>query len=393
LDTSLSLRPIQLFQEALTRVQREYVEPVKSTDELTYAAIRGMLSELKDPYTRFMDPKQFAEFNSENVGRFAGIGATLNLTELPPVATHSGEGTFAPVQCQVCGSIVADVKYYRVSVVEPMTGSPAKAAGVQAGDYIMKIDSKSTDGMTVDQAADLIRGPEGTKVTLALARKGIEKPVEITITRAKIEVPAVETKVLDGNIGYIRLFSFNEKTVSETRAALMDFNKAGLHGVVLDLRNNPGGLLTECIKVSSMFLPSQDKVIVSTKGRDGEMIPSNRVGDQICSMPMVVLTNKGSASASEILSGALKDYKRATLIGETTYGKALVQTVLRMSDNSAMAVTTAHYYTPSGYDLNKKGIGPDVEIALDKGAKLISEKDNQAIAAIDILKKRMAKAK
>lgn len=390
-DNSVSLRPVELFNEVLMRVQQEYVEPIKDPNELAYGAVRGMLSELKDPYTRFMDPKEYKDFTDDNVGHFAGIGATLNMVEVEGVKTDKGAGTLEPVVCKVCGTPVTDTSFYRVAVVEPLPKSPAEKAGVHGGDFILKIGDKSTDGMLVSEAAELIRGPEGSNVTLTLGRKGVEKPLEMTITRAQIEVPAVQTKVLDNNIGYLRIYSFNEKTVSETRAALMDFNKANVRGMVLDLRNNPGGLLTECIKVCSMLLPQDKKVIVSTKGRNGQTEPYNRVDRQLFDKPIVVLVNKGSASASEITSGCLKDYKRATLIGDTTYGKALVQTVVRLSGNSAMAVTTAHYYTPSGFDLNKKGIEPDVKVELDKSVKVINEGDNQAQTALRILKEEMAK--
>ncbi len=392
LDDSVNLKPVQLYQEALTRLQSEYVEPIQHPEQLTYGAIRGMLAVVNDPYTRFMDPKEFKDFNSENAGRFAGIGATLSLTEIPMPATKDGEGTRAPVQCPVCGTIIGAAKYYRVSVVEPLAGSPAKLAGVEAGDVIMKVDDTQTDGLTVSEVADKIRGPEGTKVTLTIARKGSEKPLVVPITRAVIEVPATENKTLEGNIGYLRLFQFNEKTADETRAALADFNKANVRGVVLDLRNNPGGLLTECVRIASMILPAEDKVVVYTKDRNGERENYTHTERQIYEKPLVVLVNKGSASASEILSGALKDYKRATVIGESTFGKALVQTVLRLSDGSAMAVTTAHYYTPEGHDVGKIGVAPNVVVELSKDAKTTNEKDNQAQEAIRLLKEAIAKA-
>jgi carboxyl-terminal processing protease len=391
LDDRIDLRPVTIYQEALTKLQNEYVEPIKDPAQLTYGAIRGMLSVVNDPYTRFMDPKEFKEFNSDNAGRFAGIGATLSLTEVGGDEKKDGEGTRAPQQCPVCGTVIGVAKYYRVSVVEPLPNSPAKGAGVQAGDVIMKVDTTVTDGMTVSEVADKIRGPEGTKVTLTLARKGIEKPVVIPITRAEIEVPATEKKILDDNIGYLRLFQFNEKTAGETSEALKAFNKANVRGVVLDLRNNPGGLLTECVRIASMLLPNENKVVVYTMDRSKERENYTHTGPQIYSKPLVVLVNKGSASASEILSGALKDYKRATVVGESTFGKALVQTVLRLSDGSAMAVTTAHYYTPQGHDVGKVGVAPNVAVELDKDAKKTDEKDNQAQEAIRLLKQAIAK--
>lgn len=396
LDDSVSLKPVQLFQQAFMQVQRNYVEPIEKPEALTYAAIRGMLSELNDPYTRFMNPDEFKEFNSDNAGHFAGIGATLNMTEIPAVKVGQGEGTVAPIECPACGTVIADMKHYRVSIVEPLPNSPALKAGLLSGDFIMKVDKKPTDGLTVSEVADMIRGPEGTEVTLEVARKGAEKALTIVIKRAQIQVPAVESRVLEDKIGYLRIFSFNEKTVQETRAALLDFSKANVKGVMLDLRNNPGGLMTECIKVASMFLASDKNVIVSTKGRDGDTEAYPRIGSQICDVPVVVLVNKGSASASEILTGALKDYHRATIIGETTFGKALVQTVLPLGEREkpcAMAVTTAHYYTPSGFDLAKRGITPDTVIALDKGVTKLNESDNQAKKALSLLHEAIARAR
>lgn len=391
LDDTITLKPVELFHEAFNRVQMEYVEPITKPEELTYGAIRGMLAELKDPYTRYMDPKEYKDFTSDNAGHFAGIGATLNMTEIDAVSHTEGQGTVAPVKCPNCGAEISEAKQYRVAIVETLPNSPAKSANLQSGDMILKVDDKPTDGLLVSDVADMIRGPEGSKVTLTLARKNEAKPIVVSITRAQIEVPAVESKMLEGKIGYVRLFSFNEKTVDETRAALMDMKKDGAKGLVLDLRNNPGGLLTEAIKTASMFLPDENKVIVSTQGRYGDKESLRRVDRQLWDQPMIVLVNKGSASASEILSGALRDYKRAKLVGETTFGKALVQSVIRMSDGSAMAITTAHYYTPSGFDLNKKGIDPDVKVELSKDVKILNEKDNQAKAALDLLNEQMAK--
>ncbi len=393
LDTTLTLRPVERFREAMDRLLSEYVDPIKDPDPLVYSAIRGMLTPLKDPYTRFMDPKEFKDFNTDNAGSFAGIGATLSMIEIPELKVNDGEGTMAPVTCPVCGSQISDVKHYRVAILEPMPNTPAKAAGLQSGDFIIKVDGVSTDGMLVSDAADKIRGPKGTNVTLTLSRKGVEKPFEVTITRDKIDVPATEEKMLDGNIAYLRLFSFNEKTYGETRAALQDFKRQKARGLVLDLRNNPGGLLRECIRIASMMLNSDEKLIVSTKGRRGLLEAFNRTESQVWDQPIVVLVNKGSASASEILSGALKDYKRAPIVGESTFGKALVQTVIPLSDGSAMAVTTAHYYTPNGNDVGKKGVAPDVTVELDKETKLMNEKDNQAQKALAILKDEMARAK
>ena len=386
----VSIKPVQLFSEALQNLQQAYVEPVNHPEELTYSAIRGMLTPLNDRYTRYMDPKEFAEFNSENEGRFAGIGATLNMVEVPAIKPKEGQGVMAPVICPSCGAVISDIKYYRVAIVEPLPGTPAEKAGLQAGDFIVKVDDTPTVDLLVSDVADKIRGEAGTKVRLTIARKGVEKPFEVTLTRAQIEVPAVESKILDGNIGYMHLLSFNEKTDTETRDALQNFTDKHVHGVLLDLRNNPGGLMQKSISIASMLLPTDDKLIVSTKGRDGITDGYNRTERPLYTLPLVVLVNKGSASASEILTGALKDYHRAKVVGESTYGKALVQTVIRLSDGSAMAITTAHYYTPGGHDIAKKGVAPDVQVDLDKDVKTISESDNQARSALDMLKQVMA---
>lgn len=391
LDDTVSLKPVQLFQEAYSTVMAEYVDEIKNPDDLTYAAIRGMLQEIHDPYTRFMNPKEFQAFNDDGAGHFAGIGATLKTTEVPTVKTDKGETPKDAVTCPVCGTKITDIKAFRITIMEPLPGSPAKAAGLQPGDYILKVDDTSTEGMTVSDAADKIRGPIGTKVVLTIERSGVDKPLTVTIMRANIEVPAVESKMLDDKIGYLRILSFNEKTSPETRAAILDLNKAGARGMVLDLRSNPGGRLDECIKVSSMFLGAKDNVIVSTKGRNRQERKELRIGEQLFDKPMVVLVNKGSASASEILTGALMDYKRATVIGETTFGKALVQTVIPLDGGrSAMPVTTARYYTPTGFDLNKRGLTPNVVVELSKDAKELNEKDNQAQEAIRILQEKMA---
>jgi len=201
LDTQLSLRPVQLFNEALNHVQTQYVEPIAQPEELSYAAIRGMLGRLNDPYTRFMDPKEYKEFLADNEGHFAGIGATLSMVEIPALETKTGEGTTAPVKCPVCETEISNVKHYRVEIVEPLPNSPALAAGLQPHDVILKVDDLETDGLLVSDVAAKIRGKAGTKVTLTLGRKGVEKPLVVTITRAQIEVPAVEAKVLEDNIG------------------------------------------------------------------------------------------------------------------------------------------------------------------------------------------------
>ena len=393
--TGSSLRPIELIHEAYLRVTSEYVDPIEKPDELAYAAIRGMLTQLNDPYTRFMDPSEFKKFREQNQGRFAGIGATLHLTEKEPTAEETELHTKGLI-CPVCNTDLTELenfKKYRVTVLKPLPNSPAERAGLKPGDVILKVDDYVTDGQLLDNVVDHIRGPEKTQVTLSIERRNVAEPLTVKITRASIEVPAVESKILADKIGYLQISSFNEKTAPETRAALQEFRDAGVRGLLLDLRGNPGGLLTECIRVASMLLDEEHKVIVTTKSRNRQTKEELRYNEpNIFRGPIVVLVNKGSASASEILTGALMDYKRATVVGETTFGKALVQTVITLGDfrnPSAMPVTTAHYYTPLGTDLNKKGLTPNVVVKLDEDTKEINEKDNQAQAALKLLKEML----
>ncbi len=384
----VDLRPLEAFQEVLDNLRAHYVDKVDDTSGLTYGAIRGMLQSLKDPYTRLLEPKDFAQFQKESEGHFDGIGATLSMTEVPGLP--SGAARSLPgLRCPNCGADL-HAKTYRVSVTSPIAGSPAFKAGLRAGDLILKINGQPTDGMDVSEAVNLIRGESGTPVTLLVGREGLRKPLEIKIVRGTIDVPTVEHKMLEGKIGYIRLNLFNEKIVPGTRAALADLEKQGMKGLVLDLRNNPGGLLGECVEVSRQFIDKGPVVFVQERG--GAKRPYvGRESETKFHHPLVVLVNGGTASASEILSGALQDYGVAKLVGTTTYGKGLVQTVLPMSDGSALLVTTARYYTPKGRDINKKGIAPDkvVELPADV-TEYLSDKDTQFHAALDMVRQEVA---
>ena len=389
IDDTPSVKPLELFEDAFTKVQHDYVDKIKDPNELAYGAIRGMLATIHDPYTRFMDPKEYKDFEEQTEGQFAGIGATLNMNAIPNAATNTTGDTSKDIICPVCGTNLSKIQDFQVTIVKPLPGSPAEKAGLLAGDVIAKVDDFVTEGKTLDEVVGKIRGPEGTPVTLTITRKGVEKPLALTITRAIVDVPATEHKILDGNIGYLRLYSFNEKTVPESTQVLKSFNEAHVRGLVLDLRGDPGGLLTECRKEAGLFLPAKDTVIVTTKGRNRKAEDETRLADQLYTGPMVVLVDKGSASASEILTGALMDYHRAKSYGETTFGKALVQQVETLGDPyhpCAMPVTIAHYYTPSGYDLQKRGITPDVTVPLDKTVKETNDTDNQAQVALKALK-------
>lgn len=304
------------------------------TDEDSYVAIGTMVASLNDPYTKFLDPKDFAEETSSIKGSLKGIGIQI--------ATKEG----------------------KLMVIAPLEDSPAEKAGLQADDEILSIDGASTKGITIDKAADKIRGEEGTTVTLLVKRKNDVKTY--TIPRKEIELKAVSTKIpnnlkLSDDVGYIRLSSFISKNAGKEFEDMLvqDQNK---QGIIIDLRSNPGGLLTNAIYIANLLLPRG--IIVSTVDRDGYKETQRVNGTAITNKPIVVLINKGSASASEILSGALKDNKRAVLVGETSFGKGLVQEINRLPNNSGVNITIQKYLTPNGTDINKKGIDPDIMVKL-----------------------------
>ena len=307
-------------------------------DEESYEAIRGMLSSLDDPYTRFLDPKEFKEMRIDTSGELMGVGIQLSLDK--------------------------DTK--ELIVVSPIEGTPASRAGVQPKDVIVSIDGAPTKGMTTEDAVKLIRGPEGTEVILGLRRKG--DVLNVPLTRARIEINAVKkalnTSANGSKIGYIRLKQFNANASREMREAIQNLEEQGAQGYVLDLRSNPGGLLEASIDIARQWL--NEGTIVSTRTREGIRDVRRATGSAITDRPMVVLIDQGSASASEILSGALQENKRAQLVGQKTFGKGLVQAVRGLSDGSGMTVTIAKYLTPNGTDIHKNGIKPDVEAAMSE---------------------------
>ena len=317
-------------------LRRQVLSKSYGSTKESYEAIRGMLATLDDPYTRFLDPREFKEMQIDTSGELSGVGIQLSLDK--------------------------DTK--ELTVVSPIEGSPASRAGVMPKDVITAIDGKSTKGMTTEDAVKLIRGKPGSTVTLQLRRNG--KLVDTPLVRARIELHAVDTQVntsADGTkIGYIRLKQFNANAAKDMAQALKDLEKQQVQGYVLDLRSNPGGLLVASIAIARQWL--NEGVIVSTKTRDGIQDTKRAVGRALTERPLVVLVNEGSASASEILSGALQDNHRAVLVGETTFGKGLVQSVRGLIDGSGMTVTIAKYLTPSGRDIHKHGINPDVRAKL-----------------------------
>jgi len=303
-----------------------------------YEAIRGMLASLNDPYTRFLDPREFKEMQIDTSGELSGVGIQLSLDK--------------------------DTK--ELVVVAPIEGSPASRAGVLPKDVITAIDGKSTKGMSTEDAVRLIRGQEGTRVNLTIRRR--TQVLDVALTRERIELQAVDTQINTGpdgaRVGYIRLKQFNANATKDMRKALRDMEAQGVDGYVLDLRSNPGGLLMASVEIARQLL--NEGTIVSTKTRSGITDVQRATGRALTEKPIVVLVNEGSASASEILSGALQDNNRAVLVGQKTFGKGLVQSVRGLSDGSGMTVTIAKYLTPRGRDIHKHGIVPDIQAKLSE---------------------------
>ena len=351
-------------------LRRDVLAKSYGSSKEAYDAIRGMLGSLDDPYTRFLDPREFKEMQIDTSGELSGVGIQLSLDK--------------------------DTK--ELVVVSPIEGSPASRAGVQPKDVITAIDGKSTKGMSTEDAVKLIRGQAGTTVKLTLRRKG--QPVDVSLTRERIELHAVEHQINttgDGfKVGYIRLKQFNANATKDMRAALKDLD-GKVDGYVLDLRSNPGGLLMASIEIARQWL--NEGTIVSTKTRDGITDVKKATGRALTTKPLVILVNEGSASASEILSGALQDNNRAVLVGQKTFGKGLVQSVRGLSDGSGMTVTIAKYLTPRGRDIHKHGISPDVAVKMgDREAQRLrledlgTRKDSQYRVAETTLVKRVRAA-
>jgi carboxyl-terminal processing protease len=332
-------------------VRKEYLSKDYKSPKETYTAIREMLKKLDDPYTRFMDPDQFKTMQIETSGELTGVGI----------------------------QIAEDEKTKKITIISPIEGSPAAAAGVLAKDVLIKIDGKSTKGMDVNQAVALIRGAVNTKVKLTVQRG--DRELSFDLMRQKIEIHPVRASLREGPtgpVGYIRLVQFSANAASEMRDAIKKLEQQGAEGYVLDLRSNPGGLLFASAEIARMFM---DKgTIVSTKDRQGfsDLMRAGR--GNLTLKPLVVLIDGGSASASEILAGALQDNKRATLIGDKTFGKGLVQSVQPLGENTGIAVTIAHYYTPSGRDINKKGIEPDIVVKVTDEQRQKLTRDDVATA-------------
>ena len=320
---------LKTFSEVLTQVQKSYVDETKVKD-LVQGAIRGMLSTL-DPHSAYMTPDMYKEMQVETKGEFGGVGIQIG------------------------------VKENRLAVIAPIEGTPAYRAGVKAGDFITKVNDETTKDLTLMDAVQKMRGPKGSKVNLTIQREGTPEPLQFTLVRDTIKIESVKSKVLD-NIGYVRLTQFQESTGRDLSKVLKQFKEQNLQSTILDLRNNPGGLLTAAVEVSEQFLPG-GKLVVYTKGRESkkdEWIAKGK--DQMDDSPMIILINEGSASASEIVAGALQDYGRAVIVGTTSFGKGSVQTILPLGDGSGLRLTTAKYYTPKGRSIQSTGITPDIVV-------------------------------
>ena len=346
---------IDLFGEVLDKINKEYVEDINQSDAMD-AAINGVLQSL-DPYSSYMTPEVFKEMQTETSGKFGGLGIEIGME--------------------------AGV----VKVISPIDDSPAAKVGVKAGDYIVKIDGIQVQGKTLYEAVELMRGTVGTKIEITVRRIGVKKAFIFEIVRDIIEVKSVKSKVIDNNVGYIRLTSFNDNSSDQIKKKIKELKKEKkIKKYILDLRNNPGGLLSQAIKISDFFLDNGE--IVSTKGRKNS---ENRKwfakkGDIIDGETLVVLINYGSASAAEIVAGALKDHKRAILIGENTYGKGSVQSIIPLKNNGAIRLTISKYYLPSGKSISGTGVTPDIEIAESSDEfRINTETDNQLDFAVKLL--------
>ena len=354
-DNSEIYKKIDLFGEVLEKINDEYVDEIDQSQSMD-AAINGLLQSL-DPYSAYMTPESFESMQTETSGEFGGLGIEVGME--------------------------AGV----VKVISPIDNTPASKAGLKAGDYIVKINDTQVQGKSLTEAVELMRGPVGSSIEITVRRRGEKKALIFNITREIIEVQSVKFELLENNIGYIRLTSFNENSSSQVKEKIKKLNNnKKLKGYILDLRNNPGGLLSQAIKISDFFLDNGE--IVSTKSRQ----PSEnrkwfaKKGDLTDGKTVLVLINYGSASAAEIVAGALKDHKRAIIVGENSYGKGSVQSIIPLKNRGAIRLTIAKYYLPSGKSISEVGVTPDIEIIEGSDDfKINSETDNQLNFAIKLL--------
>ena len=349
---------IDLFSEVLNTIKNNYVDEVDQAAVMD-SAINGVLQSL-DPYSAYMSPKSFEGMRADTKGEFGGLGIEIGM--------ESGV----------------------VKVITPIDDTPASNAGIKSGDYIVKINEEQVQGKSLSEAVELMRGPVGSEINLTIRRRNVKKALDFTIKRAIIEVKSVEAKIVGERkkIGYLRLKSFNENSYNQLSKSINKFEKNNkLNGYILDLRNNPGGLLTQAINITDFFL--NDGEIVSTKGRKiGETKRFfSKKGDAINGKPLILIINNGSASASEIVAGALKDHKRAIILGENTYGKGSVQSIIPLKNGGGIRLTISKYYLPSGKSISEIGVLPDIFVKeIEENFKINSKTDNQLAYAINLLK-------
>jgi len=351
---------IKTFAETLSIIKQNYVEEVNEKD-LVYGAIKGMLNQL-DPHSSFLPPEAFKEMQIDTKGEFSGLGIQIS------------------------------IKDRMLTVIAPIEDTPAYKAGIKAGDKILKIDGELTKDITLQDAVSKLRGPKGTPVTITIMREGWEKTEDFTIVRDVIQLKSVKYKVLEDKIGYVKLTQFQQRTTQDLEDALSAMKKEDITSLILDLRNNPGGLLTGAVEVTSQFLP-EGKLVVYIKGRSGEKQEFHTLRTQYIENPMIVLVNEGSASASEIVAGALQDTGRAVVLGMQTFGKGSVQTVIPLSDGSGLRLTTARYYTPKGRSIQTTGITPDIIVRQEAKEEnrthpVIREKDLKKHLENDVVKEK-----
>ena len=348
-------KKIDLFGEVLEKINKEYVDEINQSESMD-SAINGLLQSL-DPYSSYMSPEIFKEMQTETSGEFGGLGIEVGME--------------------------AGV----VKVISPIDDTPASKAGIKAGDYIVKIDNAQVQGKSLSEAVDLMRGPVGSGIELTVRRRGAKKALTFNVVREVIEVQSVKSELLENNIGYLRLTSFNDNSSQQIKKQIKKLKKnKNLNSYILDLRNNPGGLLSQAIKISDFFLENGE--IVSTKSRKKS---ENRKwfakkGDILDGKTLLVLINYGSASASEIVAGALKDHKRAILVGENSYGKGSVQSIIPLKNKGAIRLTVAKYYLPSGKSISQVGVRPDIEVNEEgDDFRIKTDTDNQLNYAIKLL--------
>ena len=348
-------KKIDLFSEVLDKINKEYVDEINQSEAMD-AAINGVLQSL-DPYSAYMSPESFENMQTETSGEFGGLGIEVGM------------------------------EHGVVKVISPIDNSPASKVGVKAGDYIVKINDIQVQGKTLTEAVELMRGPVGTDIEITVRRRGEKKALTFVITRDIIEVSSVKSEIKDEKTGYMRLTSFNENSGDQIKNKIKEFKKNGkIENYILDLRNNPGGLLSQAIKISDFFLDNGEIVSTKSKRKYENRKWFAKKGDILKSNTLVVLINYGSASASEIVAGALQDHKRAILIGESTYGKGSVQSIIPLKNNGAIRLTVSKYYLPSGKSISDVAVTPDIEVDESSDEfRLNTETDNQLSFALKLL--------